>query len=869
MKTPAQRVARIIFLLSVSLPAKGADHAADAPPTTAALRLELATYLGGSGEDRAHGMAIDNLGNIYLTAPIDSKDFPTTPDALTRTPTGIYFAKLSPVGALLYSTYIGAPGGITYVHGLALDREGCVYIAGNTTNPNFPTTAGAFQPTFKGPSSGHHGDVFVVKLSPAGDRVIYSTFLGGTGRDLGGKIAVDEAGNAYVIGSTSSADFPVTPGAFQTKFKGGETTPAARGDIFVAKLSPDGSRLVYCTYIGGAGIDLYGSNLVVDASGSVCFAGTTSSIDFPTTPNAHGRSFRGGVGERGGGDAVVVKLSPTGTALDYSSYVGGSGVEYGNTVAFDPDGSIWVAGDTASEDFPAAADAGSVRPHGGLDCFFVKLDPRDDSLRDVFRLGGSKADRHAAVAVDSTGRLVLVGRTESADFPTTPDAISRTLHGPADVFVAWFDPRSKSLRHATFLGGTANEVPGPLIVTPDRVYLAGNTTSVDFPTTPGSAAYRGGTSEWGGDAFVARFRFASMDRPLVATQPAVRTAAFQGLGDLPGGSFESLGLRVSADGSVIVGNGTTAAGKQAFRWTQREGMVSLGNLPDGNFKQSWAVGVSGDGSVIVGYGDPDGAGKWENHRGFRWTQRSGMVPLGAPDKPTHEALAVSRDGSVIVGDDGTRAFRWTQRGGIADLGVLPSRANSRAIAVSANGLVVTGSSYQLPSWDQEEAFLWTQAGGMQGLGIPTGRSGSFPNAISSDGSVVVGTVKGGGVFRWSRGTGMTDLGRFPGAKVTHPSAVSADGAIIVGTWFVDRRNPGTAFIWDAAHGMRNLQSVLETEHGVDLTGWHLQNAASITPDGSVMVGWGTNASGQTEAFRVELKKPAEQNRPHPNASVTK
>ena len=340
------------------------------------------------------------------------------------------------------------------------------------------------------------------------------------------------------------------------------------------------------------------------------------------------------------------------------------------------------------------------------------------------------------------------------------------------------------------------------------------------------------------------------------SQSPARTASFQGLGDFPGGTFESMALRLSADGSVIVGNGTTATGKQAFRWTQRDGMVSLGNLPDGGFKQSWAVAVSADGSVIVGYGDPDGSNKWETHRGFRWTQGEGMVLLGGLDSSARsEALAVSADGSVIVGDGGTQAFRWTRDNKIVGLGVLPGRSNSRAIAVSADSTVATGSSYQLPAWDREEAFVWTPAGGVEGLGIPSGSSASFPNAISADGSVIVGSLTGAGVFRWSRGTGLTSLGQFPGAKITHPSAVTTEGAIIVGTSFTDRRAPPTAFVWDVAHGMRNLQIVLETEHGASLTGWHLQNASGITPDGSAIVGWGTNPTGQTEAFRAVLAAP--------------
>ena len=493
------------LLLAASLAAQETNTRAKAAPAHAELRLDLATYLGGKGEDRAHGMAVDSQGNILLTAPIQSSDFPTTPNAINKTPTGIYFAKLSSTGVLIYSTFLGARGGNNYAHSVALDKSGCIYVAGNTTNPRFPTTPGAFQTTFKGPANDSHGDAFIVKLSPAGDRIIYSTFLGGTGPDICGKIAVDAEGNAYVLGCTSSRDFPVSPGAFQKTFKGGENT--GRGDLFAAKLSPDGSKLVYCTYVGGSGTELYGDNIVLDAAGSVCFAGTTTSPNFPVTTNAFCKSYRGGTGFRGGGDAVLVKLNPTGTALEYATYVGGRGDEHGTSMAVDGDGNFWLAGETTSTDFPTTTDAYCRQNRGGSDCFFLKLNPRGDPLLYSSLLGGGKADSSPTIAMHPSGLLVLAGRTESADFPRTPGASGSTLKGPADLFVALFDPAAESLRYGTFLGGSGNEVGGPLQIIGDSVYLAGNTTSADFPVTAGAGdtTYNGGTSEWGGDVFVARF----------------------------------------------------------------------------------------------------------------------------------------------------------------------------------------------------------------------------------------------------------------------------------------------------------------------------------------------------------------------------
>jgi hypothetical protein len=501
MKTAFSSIGALAALLAGScVLAQGAKAPLGSGGTRNALQLDFASFLGGSGEDRAHGMAVDGQGNIYLTAPIQSTDFPTTPDALNKTPTGVYLARLSPAGALLYSTFLGAPGGANYAHGVALDKEGCIYVAGNTTNPNFPTTPGALQTSLKGPSnaSAAHGDAFVMKLSPAGDHIIYSTFLGGTGPDICGKIAVDAEGNAYVLGATSSKDFPVTSGAFQTTYRGKDDT--GHGDIFVAKLSPDGSKLVYCTYVGGSDTDFYGDNLIVDAAGEVHFAGMTTSPDFPVTANALDKSCRGGE------DAIFVKLNPAGTALEYASYIGGRGADMARTVAVDNDGNVWLAGDTASADFPTTPDALSRQNKGGTDGFFLKLDPRGGPLLYASLLGGSKDDA-AMIALHASGLLILAGRTDSPDFPVTPGAIGTAATGAMDIFISLFDPGAKSLRYSTYFGGRGSDVVGAPICRGDQLYLAGNTTSADFPATSGvwDATYNGGTNPWGGDGFVTRF----------------------------------------------------------------------------------------------------------------------------------------------------------------------------------------------------------------------------------------------------------------------------------------------------------------------------------------------------------------------------
>jgi probable HAF family extracellular repeat protein len=329
-------------------------------------------------------------------------------------------------------------------------------------------------------------------------------------------------------------------------------------------------------------------------------------------------------------------------------------------------------------------------------------------------------------------------------------------------------------------------------------------------------------------------------------------ATFQGLGDLTGGTFESSAQKVSADGKVIVGYGTTATGQQAFRWTQSTGMISLGNTPDGSLKNNWVNNISADGTVIVGSGDP-GSG-WNSYIGFRWIEKNGMEKFGSLDGSTrYESFSSSSDGSVIVGDGGLQAFYWTQSGGIVGLGVLPGRTRSRAVDVSADGSVVVGSSYTV-TWEQEQAFRWTKSEGIVGLGFLPGSNYSFPNAVSPDGLVVVGTSSsssGYPAFRWTKAGGMVNIGYLPGRTTAHPFDASYNGKIIVGGSFSGPTD-SRAFIWDSTHGMRDLQTVLQSDYGLNLSGWVLNNAFGISDNGNVIVGNGKNPSGQQEAFRVVL-----------------
>lgn len=364
---------------------------------------------------------------------------------------------------------------------------------------------------------------------------------------------------------------------------------------------------------------------------------------------------------------------------------------------------------------------------------------------------------------------------------------------------------------------------------------------------------------------------------IVAANSSPGAPTFQGLGDLPGGAFHSHASAVSADGSTVVGSGSSHASLsgQAFRWTAPGGMQALeftggvGNLGgsagscagnDVPTPHSLAWAVNANGSAIVGDWNYDSC---DGPEAFLWTPASGMQGLGADS-----ATGVSANGSTVVGSSGLQGFRWTAAGGMQPLGALPGGdygpPTSHARAVSGDGSIVVGVgfNYYRPAPDDEwgwtitteEAFRWTAAGGMQGLGtLPSSGSSSWASAISLDGSTIVG----GSIthaFRWTESGGMQSLGDPPIIIGDHSeswaSAVSGDGSVIVGN------ETAGAFIWDEARGMRSLGDVLVNDYRLNLNGWVLRDATSISADGLTIVGNGVNPAGQVEAWIAVIPEPA-------------
>ncbi len=423
--------------------------------------LVYSTFLGGWQDDGGAGIAVDADGNAYVAGGTGSTDFPVTAGALQKTGNA-FLAKLDPTGSkLLYSTYISGAQ-IPGVHPIAISSGGDLYVVGQTAGSGFPIL-NALQPKGGGGNNcpGLYSlvacsDAFVMHWRSSDMTLLYSTFLGGSSNDAANAVATDLAGNAYVTGTTYSADFPLA-NAIQATLGGGTcVTPeyVPQGvpcpDAFVTKISADGKSLVYSTLLGGQGNEA-GSGVAVDAAGNAYVTGSTDSANFPTV-NALESTLQSGNcqptdGVYGYGfcaDGFVAKINPQGAALVFSTYLGGnSGVAGAGPIGLDASGNAYVA---AYPGLPLPSGlpviSGPLSPcAGGLaaDGPFMVVEFRPDGSLAYSALFGAVV---ADFALDNSGNLYLAGPTYSGDFPVTPGAYQADLAGLEDGFVAKIDLKS-------------------------------------------------------------------------------------------------------------------------------------------------------------------------------------------------------------------------------------------------------------------------------------------------------------------------------------------------------------------------------------------------------------------------------------------
>jgi hypothetical protein len=431
--------------------------------------LIFSTYLGGTSDEGVFGIAFDEEHNIYVAGETSSVDFPTR-QPLQPQLGGNYDAfvsKFDPTGRkLIYSTYIGGSG---YDHavGLRVDSRGNAYIAGLTFSVDFPVK-NALQAANAGQADG-----FLSKLNSSGSELVFSTYLGGSGFDQVNGLALGPEGSIYLAGFTSSGNFPTTPNAFGTKCDGG-VQPYCAGDAFITKFDASGQKLAYSTLVGGSSSDA-ANGIAVDQRGNAYITGQTSSRDFPVHDPYQANLA-------GPGDAFVLKLDPSGSKSVWATFLGGSGFDVGTDIALDYHDNVYVTGTTNSSDFPLSHAFQASNKGGPSDGFVTKFNPQGVQLIYSTYIGGSGLDFPFRIAIDRNERPAIVGFTSSTDFPLQSPLQPSYAGGMTDAFVLQLHRNGEHLRFSTYLGGTGDEYGYAIAMgCDDNIWVGGSTSSTNFP----------------------------------------------------------------------------------------------------------------------------------------------------------------------------------------------------------------------------------------------------------------------------------------------------------------------------------------------------------------------------------------------------
>jgi hypothetical protein len=384
------------------------------------------TFLGGTGAEFPHGIAIDSAKNVYLAGETYSTDYPLLHPYQTNTSGGTGFVSaLSADGSsLIYSTYLG--GSLEgAINAIAVDSSGEAVVVGRTGSTDFPVV-NAFQPAHAADNGG--SEAFITKFSADGTSLVFSTYLGGDSNDFGQGVAVDPSGNVYVTGSTASTNFPTTPGAYQPEY-----IADPGNSSFVTKFSPSGTSLSYSTYL----IDCYAFAIAVNASGNAFVTGQAYDFAFPVTPDA----FQTVHGAGGGNDAFVTEFDSTGSSLVYSTFLGGNSGDVGYAIAVDSSDDAYVTGQTYSSNFPLQSPVQTTFYPGVPTVFVSELNDTGSALAFSTYWGGGAAgfgdSQGNAIAVAGPGNIYASGSTTAPDFPVV-NPIQSQLLGPGDAFIAKF-----------------------------------------------------------------------------------------------------------------------------------------------------------------------------------------------------------------------------------------------------------------------------------------------------------------------------------------------------------------------------------------------------------------------------------------------
>jgi len=441
--------------------------------------LEVITPVGKFIDEKPVAYQLKNGKKIYIPIAYEILDQAEDDDNMIK---ATYAFKLGSYdksqtlyidpAVLIYSGYLGGSSNDRAL-AIAIDASGNAYLTGWTASYDFPVAVGP-DSTFNGPALGT--DAFIAKINPSGNALLYCGYLGGSYDDSGNGIAVDDQGNAYICGFTKSPDFPTVVGPY-TSYHGNITQYS---DGFIVKINPSGNNLIYSGYLGGTSADVAAA-LAVDKLGRAYVCGTTESSDFPAKL---GPSLR----YNGLKDAFVLRVSASGSQLDWSGFIGGTRDDVGTSIAVDANANAYITGYTAStpsNQFPVK-NGPKLTQSGGLDAFVAKIDSSGSLINYCGYIGGSSDDYSSGIAVDGSGNAYVTGTTTSASgFPVTagPDS---SYNGGSDAFVAKVNATGSGLVYCGYLGGSADDFGLSIAIdSTGIVYLAGATDSSDFPVTAG------------------------------------------------------------------------------------------------------------------------------------------------------------------------------------------------------------------------------------------------------------------------------------------------------------------------------------------------------------------------------------------------
>jgi len=794
--------------------------------------LVYSTYLGGSDLDGNAGIAVDASGSIYISGTTHSADFPTFP--LQGSPGGTanaYITKIDASGSsIVYSTYLGGSD-FDGALDIAVDASGNAYITGAAISTDFPTVSPIFG-SHAGGSSAYPSDAFITKIDASGSSLIYSTYLGGSGDDWGGRLALDISDNVYITGETVSTDFP-TASPIQGSFGGGTRT-----DIFVTKIDASGSSLVYSTYLGGSTVDR-DARIAVDASGNAYIAGQTHSDDFPIASPMQGT-------RSGGFDTFVTKIDASGNSLVYSTYLGGSGHDQNYGLAVDSSGNVYIGGETISTDYPTVSPLQGSHGGGSYDAFITKIDASGSSLVYSTYLGGGGFDVVLEIVLDISDNAYITGRTNSANFPTVYPIQGSFGGGADDAFITKIDASGSSLIYSTYLGGSGDDWGSRLALDiSDNLYISGGTSSTDFQTvSPLQGSYGGGSA----DAFVAKLSPDSDGDGLPDDDEFNIHLTDPNDPDTDGdGVYDGFEVNNGTDPTDPVSRPDISLWAKTYGGVSYDRVYSLCMASDGGYVMAGMTASFSDvnGDVMVVKCDADGTVVWQ-------------YEIGGLNNDSADYIEQTADGGYIVGASSTSVGAWIFKLN-ADGSMAWQKGYSGGLVGSVHetsdgGYIAAGQTNSFGAGVTDAWVLKLDANGNTGAGFAGTWSKRYGGADYDSARSIRQTADGGYFVSGnteSSGAGLGDVWVFKldidgnvvwqntygdaSYEYSESAQLTSDGGYIVAAY-----TGATADVWVLK---LNTDGTIAWQKTYGGAGWEEPTSIRQTSDGGYVVAGGTYSSG--------------------------